>query len=334
VDLRGKLVVPGLIDLHCHVFHRIGIGADPDRACLARGTTTAVDGGSAGAATLDALRTYVVAGARTRIYAWIHLATHGMVDLRLGDLLQLAYADVDACVRAIEANRDLVVGIKVRLSSYAVGMSALPVLRLVREAADAARVPIMTHIGGAGESLPAVLEWLRPGDVVTHILTGWPNGALDPNGALHSAVREAQGAGVYFDAAQGRMHVSYPVVRALLAQGFLPNGLSTDITVPTFQDPTFHLPGVMNRMLAAGASLGDLVPLVTSNPGRKLGREPWLGTLQVGAPADVSVLQWEEGDFNVRDSFGADAHLDRRLAPYRTYKGGQEIAPQEAPGPA
>jgi len=186
----------------------------------------------------------------------------------------------------------------------------------------------MVHIGASGEPLPTILEWLRPGDVVTHILTGWPNGALDPRGRLQAAVREAQQAGIYFDAAHGRMHVSFPVVRALLDQGFLPNGISTDITVPlTQQDPLFHLPGFMTKLLTLGVPLKDVVPLVTRNPGRKLGREPWLGTLQVGAPADVAVLAWEEGDLAVRDSFGLEERTERRLVPYLIRKDGQEVRP-------
>jgi dihydroorotase len=201
------------------------------------------------------------------------------------------------------------------------------VLRLVRQAADTAKVPVMVHIGASGEPLPTILQWLRPGDVVTHILTGWPNGALDPNGTLHPAIREAQQAGIYFDAAHGRMHVSFPIVRRLLDQGFLPNGLSTDVTVPLMQqDPeSFHLPGFLNKLLALGVPLRDLVPLVTSNPARLLGREPWLGSLQVGAPADVCVLAWEDGDFTLRDSFGVEIRASRRLVPRLTLKDGVEI---------
>ena len=326
LDVSGKLVLPGLIDLHSHVFNRMGLGTDPDRACLQRGTTTTVDGGSAGAATIDAFRAYVATPARARVYAWIHLGTMGLIDPRVGELLHLAYADVDACVQAIEANRDLVVGIKLRLSTYAIGAGTIAVLRLLRQAADAAKVPVMTHIGGSAENLPTILEWLRPGDVVTHILTGWPNGALDPHGKVHAAVREAQQAGIYFDGAQGRMHVSYPVVRAMLEQGFLPNGLSTDITTATYADPTFHLPGVMNRFLAAGAPFKDLVPMVTSNPSRQLAREPLLGTLPVGAPADIAVLEWEEGDFLIKDSFGVELPLQKRLAPFMTLKDGQYVS--------
>ena len=325
VDARGLLVLPGLIDLHCHVFARMGIGTDPDVSCLPEGTTTAVDGGSAGAATIDAFCAYVAERARTRVYAWIHLATHGLIDIRLGELTQLGYADVDACARAIEAHRDRVVGIKLRVSNYAVGMSALPALRLLRQAADAARVPVMVHIGASGEPLSVILEWLRPGDVVTHILTGWPNGALDAHGRLHPEVRAARERGVYFDAAHGRMHVSFPVVRRLLEQGFLPDGLSTDVTTPLMQqDPHFSLVGFMNKLLALGVPLREVVPLVTRNPGRLLGREAWLGSLRVGAPADVCVLGWDEGDTTLRDSFGLEERLARWLVTRLVLKDGVE----------
>jgi dihydroorotase len=331
-DASGMLVLPGLIDLHCHVFARMGIGADPDVTCLPYGVTTAVDGGSAGAATIDAFRAYVMEPARTRLYAWLHLASQGLIDIRLGELTQLAFADVEACVAAIAAHRDRVVGIKLRASNYAVGMSALPALRLLREAADAARVPVMVHIGASGESLATILQWLRPGDVVTHILTGWPNGALDAGGRVLDEVREAQQRGIYFDAAHGRMHVSFAVTRQLLDQGFLPNGLSTDVTVPlTQQDPDFHLVGFMNKLLALGVSLRDVVPLVTRNPGALLNREPWLGRLRVDAPADACVLGWQEGDYALRDSVGARQRLARRLVPRLALKDGLQVGPPAPP---
>ncbi len=322
VDVSGRLVLPGLIDLHCHVFWGVGGGADPGVHCLARGTTTAVDGGSSGGNTFPGFRRYVMETTPLRVLAWLHLSSAGMVELRWADIPSPVHADVDLAVKTIAANRDRIVGIKLRTSNYAVGQEALPYLRLVRQAAEAAGVPIMIHIGASGEPLPRLLEVLRPGDVVTHMLTGHRHGLVDLQGKVLPEVLEARQRGILFDCAVGRSHLFFSVARQLVDQGFLPDTVSTDITTFTAErDQHFHLPAVMSYLMTLGVPLEKLVPGVTSAPAAVLER-PDLGTLRVGVEADVTVLEEQPGDFSWTDAFGGTLQGSRRLEPFLTLRAG------------
>jgi dihydroorotase len=327
IDARGKLVLPGLVDLHAHVYKGIH-GADPEVACLQRGTTTVLDGGSAGAAAFPGLRDHVIRPSRARIKAWLNISSIGLIDTRVGELMNLLYVDVESAVKTVEANRDTIIGIKARLSNYVAGSDFRPALRLAREAAEAARVPIMIHIGDTNEPLPVALAMLRPGDVVTHSLTGRRHGVLDDSGRVLDAVREARQTGIFFDAAHGRSHFGFETIRRCLEQGFLVDSLATDISEPSSADPAFHLPQVMSKLLALGADLESLVPLVTTNPARYLGYEGQLGCLRLGAEADLAVLELEEGSFILRDNQGQTVEARQRLRPWCTVKAGEVI---EAP---
>jgi dihydroorotase len=172
---------------------------------------------------------------------------------------------------------------------------------------------------------------LRPGDVVTHSLTGRRHGILDYQGKVLPAVREARQAGIHFDAAHGRSHFGFEAIRRILDDGFLVDTLSTDISEPTSEDPTFHLPQIMSKLMALGVSLDDVVPLVTSNSARYLKREDELGTLRPGACGDVSILELQEGDFTLRDNEGQTIQTRQRLRPWRTVRAGQVVeAPAES----
>jgi dihydroorotase len=329
LDASGKLVLPGLIDLHTHLFWGLH-GADPEQACLARGTTTALDAGSTGAYGFRALQKFIIATSRVRMQAWLNISTIGLIDTRVGELLNLAYLDVDEAVSMAETHRATIVGFKVRISNYVAGSDFKPALKLARQAADAARLPMMVHIGDTNEPLSVALSFLRPGDVVTHSLTGRRHGLLDPQGRLLPAVREARQAGVHFDGAHGRNHFGFATVRRLAEQGFLVDTLSTDISEPSAADPSFHLPQIMSKLLACGLSLDVLVPLVTSSPARYLKRAGELGTLRPGAVGDVAILELQEGDFTLRDNEGQSLQTRQRLRPWRTVRAGEVVEPPAA----
>lgn len=329
IDARGKLVLPGLIDLHTHAFPGYH-GADPDDVSLARGTTTAVDGGSSGANAFGAFRALVIERSRTRMQAWLNLSTIGLIDIRVGELMQLLYVDVEAAVRTAEANRDAIVGFKVRISEYVTGGDFKPVLRLAREAGDATKLPIMVHIGDTNEALPVALAFLVRGDVVTHTFSGRRHGILDDAGNVLAAVRDARSAGVHFDGAHGRRHFGFETVRRALEQGFMVDTLSTDISSRAIADPSYHLPLLMSKLMAFGAGLAEVVPLVTSHPAHFLGREDELGTLRPGASGDVAILELLEGEFLFRDSEGQTMTARQRLRPWRTVRAGQIIEAPEA----
>jgi dihydroorotase len=321
VDVSGCLVVPGLVDVHSHVFDGVGDGVDADEYCLRRGTTTTVDGGSAGANTIVAFRR-LAANKRARVLAWLNLSTIGQVDLRVGELMALPWADVDAAVAAAKANPDLIVGFKARLSTYVAGGACQTVLRLVLEAGEAAGLPIMIHVGDTQDPLSEILPRLRPGDVMTHTLTGRKFGILRGDGKIIPEAFEARERGVLFDAARGRNHVAFPVMQAAVDQGFIPDSLATDITVGTAADPEFGMPLMATHLLSFGVPLEDVLPRVTINPAKAARRDD-LGRLQVGGIGDATVLRLVEGDFTLQDVDGRVRKTDRRLTAVGVVRAGE-----------
>jgi dihydroorotase len=323
VDVTGCLVVPGLVDLHSHVFDGIGDGANADEHCLQRGTTTTIDGGSAGARTFRAFRRLIEAN-RCRTLVWLNLSSIGQVDLRVGELLMAPWVDVDSAVRTAEANRDVIVGFKARLSTYVCGGSCLPVLRAIREAGERTGLPFMIHIGDSGEPLPEILPLLRPGDVVTHTLTGRKFGIVGPDGKILPEVFAARERGVLFDAARGRNHVSFPILDAAIEQGFVPDSVATDITTGTAADPAFGMPFVMTYLLAHDVPVEDVVARASLNPARAA-RQEKLGRLEVGGIGDATVLRIVEEPHTIRDVDGRARQIERRFVAVSVVRGGAYV---------
>jgi dihydroorotase len=325
IDAKGCLIVPGLIDVHAHVFEAVGDSVSADTICLGRGTTTVADGGSAGAHTFEAFRR-LTGTSRARVLAWLNLSTIGQVDTRVGELLALPHADVDAAMATARAYPDLIVGLKARLSTYVVGGTCVPVLRLLREAADATQLPIMVHIGDTGEPLPEILEFLRPGDIVTHMMTGRKCGILDATGTVLPAVQQARERGVLFDASRGRNHEAFPVVQAAVEQDFLPDTISTDLTRHTAENPDYGVPLMATHFLSFGVSLEEVVTRITRNPALAM-RRPDLGRLAVGGVGDATLLRVEEGRFALEDVDGRVRWTDHRIVAVGTVKTGEYTQP-------
>lgn len=323
IDARGKLVVPGLIDLHTHIFNGVGDGANLERDCLARGTTTALDAGSIGSRAFAGLKEHIIEKSRVRLKVWLNISSIGLIDTRVGELMNLNYVDIDSAVQTADANRDLIIGFKIRVSGYVAGGTCKPALKLAREAADATKLPLMVHIGESFEPLTEVLEFLRPRDVVTHTLTGRRHGILDYSGTVLPAVRDARQSGIHFDAAHGRMHWGFAMIRRALEQDFLPDTISTDITRPSATDPGFHLPQIMSKLMALGLGLDEAVALATANSAGYIGLQDEVGTLRPGASADVAILELLEGEFSLRDNEGQTLTARQRLRPWKTIRAGQ-----------
>lgn len=320
VRVDGCLVVPGLVDIHAHVFEAVGESVSAEEMCLGRGTTTVADGGSAGANLFEAFRR-LTGNSRARVLAWLNLSTIGQVDIRVGELLALPHADVDAVVATAHAYPDLIVGLKARLSTYVVGGTCKPVLRLLREAADATGLPIMVHVGDTGEPLPEIFPFLRPGDIVTHILTGRKFGILDGVGKILPEVFEARERGILFDASRGRNHEAFPVLQAAVEQGLLPDTVSTDITRYTAQDPSFGLPLMATHLLSFGVPLEQVISRITVNPARAM-HCPDLGRLEAGGIGDATVLRLEHGRFALTDVDGRTRWTDQHLTAVGTVRAG------------
>jgi dihydroorotase len=328
INAAGKLVVPGLIDAHVHVFEGVShFGIEPDRTCLAHGATTVVDAGSAGADTIDGFRKYVIETSATRILAHLNISSMGMISLEVGELDDIKWANVPKALAAIERHRDLILGVKVRLTRDAiVGANAgLKPLFLAREAADAAGLPIMVHPQDSwAESLDQVLEVMREGDVMTHMYHGMRHGILDEDGTIRPAVRAARDRGVVFDVGHGAGSFNWRVCEQALAQEFTPTMISSDLHTYNVNGPVFDLVTTISKFLLLGMPLDDALAKVTAVPARVVGMDGKIGTLAPGAEGDAVVLDLQEGRFPFVDSHGEERTGTLRLVPTAVIKAGKE----------
>lgn len=328
LDARGKIVTPGLIDIHVHVYDGVaplGIPADPN--CVAKGVTTAVDAGSSGAHTFPGLRKYVINVAETRIYALLNISVVGQSTLSTdnpwGELLDLRYANPKLAIRTIEQNRDVILGVKVRLTNNIAGDHDVQALKLAREAADAVGLPVMAHIGGTHSPLRDLLALLKKGDVITHSFRGDPGGILDERGRVLPEVRRAVSAGVHLDIGHGAGSFSFRTAEQALKQELLPGTISSDVHQFNFNGPVFDLATTLSKFLHLGMTLEQVIERAATNPAHTFGFPEGLGTLREGAEADVAVFALEEGKFEFRDALGDLRVGSRKLSPVATVKGGK-----------
>jgi dihydroorotase len=329
IDARDRLVLPGLIDLHVHVFWGAShYGIEPDPHCLGTGTTTVVDAGSAGAHTFAAFRRYVIDVSETRIIPFLNIGATGMVSPDVGELEELRHIDRAAALRTIEAHRDLIRGIKVRLSRDLVGSNARVALKTAREAGEAAALPIMVHVGDTPISLAEILDELRAGDVITHCYHGREEGILDARGTVTPAARQAASRGVLFDVGHGKGSFSFQVARRGLAQGFRPGTISSDLHVYNLDGPVFDLATTMSKFLHLGLSLDEVVAMTTGAPAQVIGHDDVLGTLRPGAAGDVTLLAVREGPVTFEDTVGERLEGARRLVPFGAVRAGRWVPPK------
>lgn len=338
LDATGALVVPGLIDLHCHVYWGgTAIGVEPDALCLPAGVTTAVDLGSAGADNFAGLRRFIVEASRTRVIPFLHVASIGLVNQGVGELRDSAYASVEKVVGTVAAHRDLIAGLKVRLGDWISGPNTAPALEVACAARDAAGVPLAVHVGNQPIPLPDVLRRLQAGDILTHVLRGPQarNGLFDSAGRLLPEVWAAQERGVVFDLGHGSGSFTFEGARLALEQGFRPDTISTDAYRANVGGPVFDLPTTMSKLLALGLPLEELIPRVTAAPARVLARCPaaaGIGSLGPGAVGDLAILEVLQGRCTFRDSLGHELQAERRIVARATVRAGRLLwrAPRRA----
>ncbi|GAB4047168.1 amidohydrolase/deacetylase family metallohydrolase [Catellatospora paridis] len=327
VDASSRLVTPGLVDLHTHVFPGATYwGIDPDPVAWCSGVTTWVDAGSAGAYGLDALRR-AVRGYRVRVPVLLNISAVGLTGLT-GESRDLAACDVDLAIAAVTANRDVVYGIKARIDANTVGANGLEPLRRAVAVARACELPLMVHVGLAPPTIAELLPLLGPGDIVTHCASGIALG----RGGLDPALRRAYDAGVLFDLGHGSGGFAYDVLEAQLAAGMPPHIVSTDLHARSLHGPAFDLPTTMAKLLAVGLPLAAVVAAATSAPAHALGLPAGTGTLRVGAPADLAVFAMERGGFPLADVHGQIRSAPLRLRNEATYVAGR-LLPPSLPAP-
>ena len=327
LDANGCFVTPGLIDLHVHVFYGVShFGIEPDSTCLARGATTVVDAGSAGADTFPGFRKYVIDVSNTRILAQLNISSQGMLTQEIGELENPDYADVGKACRMIEAHRDIILGVKVRLTRESiVGARAgmLPLHR-AREAADAAGLPLMVHPQDAWcQSIDDILAVMGKRDILTHCFHDMPCGILDENGKIRDSVHAALERGVIFDVGHGAGSFSWDVVNKAMAQGVEPTTISSDLHVYNVDGPVYDLVNVVNKFLYLGMPLDDALAKVTSVPADTILMPGEVGTLAVGAWGDAVVFELREGAFELVDARGQSRIGTQKLEPIVVVKSGR-----------
>ncbi len=324
IDVEGLVVVPGFVDLHAHVFRGHDLGVDPDAFGARSGITTFVDTGTAGGHLFDAFAAGTIERARSRILAFVNISSIGATSILLaGELENLAYCDVAVCCDAIRRHGRHVLGVKVRSSGNVVGRNGLEPFRRALAAAEQAGTPLMVHIGPEPPDVEAMLEAMRPGDVLTHCHTGHAN-RLVVDGRLREAAVLARERGVLFDVGHGMGSFDVGVAAAMLERGFLPDTISTDIHAYS-ESAVVDLPHVLSKFLALGMSLPDVVARATTGPAAAIGRADGTGTLQSGAAADVVVLEEVHAPQTFTDTAGATFTGDVLLRTWLTVRAGDVV---------
>src|SRR5216683_3664375 len=273
IDAGGKLVTPGLVDLHCHVYpYGSAIGIPADELIAHQCTTTCVSAGDAGANNFAGFRRFIVAQTRTRLYAFVHIANIGLTPFPLPELYNIDYAQVDACAKAVAENADIAIGVKVRMSENVIARNGAEPLRRAIQACEMAGTGgrVMAHIGGVENValMVEILDLLRPGDILTHAYSGAPNIAgaftnIVQDGRLLPAALAAKRRGVIFDVGHGGGSFDYTVAEAAIAEGCPPDTISSDIHVVSGNTPGMpYLTWVMSKFLSLGFTLEQVVAIM------------------------------------------------------------------------
>jgi dihydroorotase len=316
-DVSGAIVTPGLIDLHTHVYWGgTSLGIDAEDFCRRSGVTTAVDTGSAGPGNFAGFRKHVIEPSQVRILAYLHVSFAGIYAfsprVMVGESEELRLmAPVDAAEVA-NANRDIIVGIKVRVGARASGRSGTVPLDIALQVAEEVGMPVMAHIDEPPPSYEEVIARLRPGDVLTHAFRPYPNAPATAQGTVKQAVLDARRRGVLFDIGHGKGSFAFKTARAMLANGFLPDTISSDVHALCINGPAFDQVTTMSKFLCLGMPLAGVIAASTVNAAFALKR-PELGSLKPGSVGDATILSIKDGRFDYVDVVGEHLTGDRRI---------------------
>jgi dihydroorotase len=330
-DVTGRIVTPGLIDLHTHVYWGgTSLGIDADQFARTSGVTTSVDTGSAGPGNFAGFRTHVIERSEARILAYLHVSYAGIwgfgEEVHVGESEDIRLMAPRSAAQVADANRDVIVGIKIRLGRHASGQQGMSPFEYAIQVAEEVGMPIMAHIDEPPPSYEELVSRLRPGDVLTHCFRPFPNCPATAQGTVKPAVREARDRGVLFDIGHGMGSFAFKTARAMLANGFPPDTISSDVHQLCINGPAFDQVTTMSKFLCMGMDLADVIRRSTVNAAMALKR-PELGTLSPGAVGDATVLSIEEGQFEYRDVVGEVLTGDRRIRSEGVVIGGRWIDP-------
>ncbi|MBT5872600.1 MAG: amidohydrolase/deacetylase family metallohydrolase [Candidatus Latescibacteria bacterium] len=329
IDVAGKFLTPGWIDLHAHVYAgATTFGIKADGLCLATGVTTVVDAGSPGWTNLRGFIEFIVEPSRTRVLSFVHISSIGLLNSMRGEMEDIKNADPEMTARVIAMWPEICPGVKVRQGIKQVGENDTEPLRLAIAAAEMADTRVMVHMD-QGVSLPKLLGLLRPGDIVTHCYQGKGDHILDASGQVLDAVYEARDRGIIFDLGHGAGSFHYDVAQEAVKQGFLSDVISTDLHVYSLFDPVYSLPETASKLLNMGLPFDEIVRQTTLNPADAIGRAEHLGTLRPGSVADIAVFDILEGSFVYTDSHGNQESGSLKIEPVFTVRDGKRYFPDE-----
>jgi dihydroorotase len=330
VDASGQYVTPGLIDLHTHVYWGATYwGIEPDPVAARSGVTTWLDVGSSGAYSFPGLRRYIIERSKSRVYALLNLSSIGLI-AQSWEFANIDYCDVDLAEMIVNDNRDLILGIKARIDANTTRGTGIRPLELARQLADRVELPLMVHIGAAPPMLDEICEYLRPGDILTHCFTGQSNKIMEDDGEVKKNIRQLKEQGLILDIGHGTGSFSFETAEKMLAQGFLPDVISTDIHQMAIQGPMFDMPITLSKFINLGMSLYDVFACATSKAAAAM-RMPELGTLAVGSNADIATWTIDEGDFTFQDIFMNVRKGSKLLVNQATFIGGERLPVVDEP---
>lgn len=324
-DVSGQIVTPGLIDLHTHVYWGgTSLGIDAEEFARSSGVTTAVDTGSAGPGNFPGFRRHVIDAAKTRILVYLHVSFAGIYGftprIMVGESHDFRLMAPQEAIPVIEGNRDVIVGIKVRIGRHASGSQISP-LDVALDLAEETGLPLMCHIDEPPPSYEAVVAKLRRGDVLTHCFRPFPNAPVRGDGRVKDEIRAARDRGVYFDVGHGMGSFSWRTARAMMAAGFPPDTISSDVHAFCIDGPAYDQVTTLSKFLALGMPMSEVIAASTSKAAEVLNR-PELGTLREGAAGDATILALQDGAFDFEDVLGEVVTGKHRLTAEGVVVGG------------
>jgi dihydroorotase len=333
-DVSGHIVSPGLIDLHTHVYWGgTSLGIDAEEFCRTSGVTTCIDTGSAGPGNFAGFRRHVIDVSAVRILAYLHVSFAGIYaysrTVMVGESEELRLMAPAEAVQVAEENRDVIIGIKVRVGRNSSGTSGTAPLDIALQAANEAGLPLMCHIDFPPPSYEDVLERLRPGDVLTHAFRPFPNAPVNPQGKVKEVVLRARQRGVLFDIGHGKGSFAFKTARGMLANGFYPDTISSDVHALCINGPAFDQVTTLSKFLCLGMPLNDVIAATTLNAAMALKR-PELGSLKPSSIGDATILSVQQGKFDYVDVVGEHMVGDKRIVSEGVVIAGHWWHPEES----
>ena len=326
-DAKGLIVTPGLIDLHTHVYWGgASLGVDATPLARSSGTTTFVDAGTAGPGNFLGFRKHVIETSPVRILPYLNVSFAGIYafspSVMIGECADIRLLDLRECRRVAQENRDLVVGIKVRVGRGASGDSGVAPLDMALEAAESVGLPVMCHLDFPPPSRLEVVSRLRKGDVLTHCFRPFPNAPAKPEGGVREEIAAARERGVIFDIGHGQGSFGFGTARAMLAAGFLPDVISSDVHSMSIDGPAYDLLHTLSKFMVLGVPLPQVIEAATSAPAAAISR-PDLGTFKPGSAGDATLISIEEGEFTYHDVLAEPLKAGKKLAAKGVVLGGK-----------